>query len=48
MCYLNAILIDMAYNKADGKLYAMAALNDENGEPQYGKLGHRRHVYRAS
>ena len=38
VCYLNAILIDMAYNKADGKLYAMAALNDENGEPQYGKL----------
>ena len=38
VCYLNAILIDMAYNKADGKLYAMAVLNDENGEPQYGKL----------
>ncbi len=38
VCYLNAVLIDMAYNKADGKLYAMAVLYDENDEPQYGKL----------
>ncbi len=38
VCSVNGVLIDMAYNKADGNLYAMAALNGEDGGPEYGKL----------
>lgn len=38
ICYLDAVLIDMAYNPADEQLYALAVMPDEDGNAQYGKL----------
>ena len=38
ICKIDGVLIDMAYNKADGNLYALASLVNEDGEAEYGIL----------
>ena len=35
---IDGVLIDMAYNKTDGNLYALASLVGEDGSPEYGVL----------